>query len=436
MNATHRPGVLLVDDKEPNLVALQALLEALPCEPVLARSGNEALRLLLNQDFALMLLDVQMPGMDGYEVAQHARSDPKTREVPIIFVTAMTERIENELRGYGSGAVDYLFKPVNPHILTSKVRVFLELERRKRELEDEVASHRRTLAALEQSNASLYHFTHAASHDLSAPLRAVSGFLDALDSEAGASLEAAPAEYLRRARRAADRMTALLESLLAFAGLQKELPFATVDLGELAEQVRADLEPRLAATGGEIEIAPLCEVNGVRARLYQLFLNLIGNALKFSRPGEPPRVRVLPRERRRRAGRVRARQRPRCRPGRSRAHLQSVPARPRAERRRGQRPRARDRAPDRRAASRPHLGALGGGGGLDVLLHARALKAAPGASLDLVVDRRHEHAGASGRAELARVARFEPLRRWSPGWSVLSSTNSTPSSLRSASTPP
>jgi signal transduction histidine kinase len=88
-------------------------------------------------------------------------------------------------------------------------------------------------------------------------------------------------------------MRALLESLLSFAGLQSELPFAALDLTELVEQVRADLAPRLEATGGRIEIAPLGEARGVRARLYQLFLNLAGNALKFARPGEPPHVRVF-----------------------------------------------------------------------------------------------------------------------------------------------
>jgi len=122
-----RPGVLLVDDIAANLLALEAQLGALPCDLVRASNGNEALRQLLKRPFAVMLLDVQMPGMDGYEVARYARENPQTRDVPIIFVTAMHESEENTLRGYGAGAVDFLFKPVNSYVLRSKVQVFLDL---------------------------------------------------------------------------------------------------------------------------------------------------------------------------------------------------------------------------------------------------------------------------------------------------------------------
>jgi two-component system NtrC family sensor kinase len=128
--------VLLVDDVETNLVALRALLDDLDCEVVLVRSGNAALSQLLRREFAVMLLDVQMPGMDGFEVARHARANPLTREVPILFVTAMHNTQESVLRGYDSGAVDVLFKPIDSAILRSKVRVFLELYNGKRQIAD------------------------------------------------------------------------------------------------------------------------------------------------------------------------------------------------------------------------------------------------------------------------------------------------------------
>jgi two-component system, NtrC family, sensor kinase len=121
------PAVLIVDDVEANLVALRALLEDQPCTVTSANSGTQALRLLLRQRFAVMLLDVQMPGMDGYEVARHARMNPSTRDLPIIFLTAAHNSQENVLRGYGSGAVDFLFKPLDRDVLRSKVRIFLEL---------------------------------------------------------------------------------------------------------------------------------------------------------------------------------------------------------------------------------------------------------------------------------------------------------------------
>jgi two-component system NtrC family sensor kinase len=131
-----QPAVLLVDDVDANLVALQALLGDLDCELVLARSGNAALRQLLRREFAAVLLDVQMPGMDGYEVAEYARNNSATKDVPILFLTATHNTQDNVLRGYDSGAVDFLFKPIDSSILRSKVRVFLELYNGKREIAD------------------------------------------------------------------------------------------------------------------------------------------------------------------------------------------------------------------------------------------------------------------------------------------------------------
>lgn len=128
------PAVLIVDDVEANLVALRALLEGTPCSVTSANSGTQALRLLLRHEFAVMLLDVQMPEVDGYEVARHARMNPATRDIPIIFLTAAHGSPEHVQRGYGSGAVDFLFKPIDPEVLRSKVRVFLELYSGKREL--------------------------------------------------------------------------------------------------------------------------------------------------------------------------------------------------------------------------------------------------------------------------------------------------------------
>ncbi len=127
-------AILLVDDHEENLLALEATLEPTGYRLVRARSGDEALKALLRDEFAAILLDVQMPGIDGFETAQLIRARERTRNVPIIFVTAISKTAEHVFRGYGSGAVDYLFKPVDPHILRSKVEVFGELYERGRSL--------------------------------------------------------------------------------------------------------------------------------------------------------------------------------------------------------------------------------------------------------------------------------------------------------------
>ncbi|HEX4337161.1 MAG TPA: ATP-binding protein [Polyangiaceae bacterium] len=149
-----RPRVLVVDDVQANLVAMDALLADLGCDVLLARSGNVALRTLLKHEFAVMLLDVQMPEMDGYEVARYARQNPATRDVPIIFLTAGNNSEDNALRGYGSGAVDFLFKPVTPQILRSKVRIFLELYTGRRQIAD-------AKSKLERSNVELHQLAGA-----------------------------------------------------------------------------------------------------------------------------------------------------------------------------------------------------------------------------------------------------------------------------------
>lgn len=287
-----KPSVLLVDDIEANLLALEALLEGMDCELVRARGGNEALRELLRREFAVMLLDVQMPEIDGYEVARYARENPVTREVPIIFLTARLHNEEGLLRGYGSGAVDYLHKPLDATVLRAKVRVFLDLYLSRRRLCDEIAAHRETMAALERANTALRHFTYAASHDLRAPLRAVRGFLESLVQLTAGALDARARDYLDRSVRASERMDSLLGALLVYAGLQKPGSPSEVDLAQVLEHVRSDLAENIARAGATLSADALPTVSGDADRLYQLLLNLVSNALKFRRPDEPARIRL------------------------------------------------------------------------------------------------------------------------------------------------
>lgn len=134
MSELARPKVLVVDDQPANLVAAAKILARLPVDVITARSGNEALGLLLRHDFAVILLDVRMPGMDGYETATLIRNHTERNPVPIIFVTAEAGEQRQVLQGYESGAVDYLLKPIDEGALLSKLRVFLELHERRREL--------------------------------------------------------------------------------------------------------------------------------------------------------------------------------------------------------------------------------------------------------------------------------------------------------------
>ncbi len=129
----------MADDRRENLVALAAILQGLPVEPVTATSGEEALKRLLTDDFAVILLDAQMPGMDGFETAEHIKQRERTRYVPIIFLTAVDRDAHLAFRGYAAGAVDYLTKPFDPWALRAKVSVFVDLWVKNRQLTQQAA---------------------------------------------------------------------------------------------------------------------------------------------------------------------------------------------------------------------------------------------------------------------------------------------------------
>ena len=132
-----KANILLVDDRDENLVALEAILSSLDQNMIRARSGEEALRALLTNEFAVILLDIVMPGMDGFEIARAIKRRRKTREVPIIFLTAADADPDYAFRGYAAGAVDYISKPFDPWVLRTKVSVFVELYRKNQQLREQ-----------------------------------------------------------------------------------------------------------------------------------------------------------------------------------------------------------------------------------------------------------------------------------------------------------
>lgn len=279
-----KPKVLLVDDVEANLVALEGILGRMPCELVRAGSGNEALRLLLKHEFAVMLLDVQMPDMDGYEVAQHARDNPDTRKVPTIFVTATHETEESVLRGYEAGAFDLLFKPIDPYVLRSKVQVFLDLYLGRRRLQAEIVAHKRTLAEAEA-------FNYSVSHDLRAPLRPLDGFSEALLEDYADKLDERGRDYLTRIRSAAQRMGQLIDDLLELSRVSRaDLRRQPLDLSGLVGAIVSDIRADQAAGEREVICPPGLQVSA-DARLLRIALeNLLRNAWKFTARQAQPRI--------------------------------------------------------------------------------------------------------------------------------------------------
>ena len=144
---TDRAKILLVDDRPENLVALEAILGTMDYVLVRARSGDEALKALLTDEFAVILLDVSMPGMDGFETAAHIKRREKTRDIPIIFLTAVNNEPHQAFRGYAAGAVDYIAKPFDPWVLRAKVAVFVDLYLKNRQLREQATLLRRQLGS-------------------------------------------------------------------------------------------------------------------------------------------------------------------------------------------------------------------------------------------------------------------------------------------------
>lgn len=179
--------ILLVDDRPENLLALEAILSALDQTLVRASSGEEALKALLTDDFAVILLDVQMPGMDGFETAAHVKRRERTRDIPIIFLTAINHGPHHTFRGYAAGAVDYISKPFDPWVLRAKVSVFVDLHKKNVQLREQAALLRRELDGA-QHPPDAQHRPGGLLPELSARLAAVEEQAEALSKELAESV--------------------------------------------------------------------------------------------------------------------------------------------------------------------------------------------------------------------------------------------------------
>src|ERR1700722_10770272 len=229
-------SILLVDDQPGKLMAHEAILSELDQRIVLARTGLEALEQLLRYDFAVILLDVNMPNMDGFETAALIRQRPRFEKTPIIFITGYNTTDLDRLKGYELGAVDYLFLPVVPQVLKAKVMAFVELARQnqiiKSQAEDLAAHNQRQAQQLEviqklneelkDANTELEAFSYTVSHDLRAPLRSLTGYVNVLMEDYGGRLDEDGRGHLQALFRAATRMDCLTRDLLAYGRVARE----------------------------------------------------------------------------------------------------------------------------------------------------------------------------------------------------------------------
>jgi len=182
-----KANILLVDDRPENLVALEAILGSLNQKLVPARSGDAALKALLSDEFAVILLDVVMPGMDGFETAAHIKRRPRTRDVPIIFLTALNSEPDFAFRSYSAGAVDYIAKPFDPWVLRAKVSVFVDLYKKNRQLSEQAALLRARLADSLQAADTAPATAEPVLAELSARLAAVEDLVTVLSGQTAAA---------------------------------------------------------------------------------------------------------------------------------------------------------------------------------------------------------------------------------------------------------
>ena len=200
--------ILLVDDRDENLVALEAILSSLDQELVSVQSGEAALKALLTDEFAVILLDVVMPGMDGFETATHIKRRVKTRDIPIIFLTAVNADPDYAFRGYAAGAVDYIAKPFDPWVLRAKVSVFVEFYSKNRQLKEQAELLRARMGDSADAGTSVMA-------ELSGRLASVEDQIAVLSGQASLAVDGGIADSVTRLEQRVSRLRDAFDALRA-----------------------------------------------------------------------------------------------------------------------------------------------------------------------------------------------------------------------------
>ncbi|MEC5143698.1 response regulator [Chitinophaga sp. 212800010-3] len=271
--------ILLVDDKPENLVSLKHMLEGENREILTATSGNDALKISLrHNDIGLIMLDVQMPDMDGYEVAKLLQSNPRTKDISIIFVTAINKEEQYVIKGFEEGAVDYLSKPLDINITRAKVNVFEKLYLSQQEL-------KAAMVEKVQINKQLERFMYVVAHDLKSPLSGAISLLTMINEDE--RIQEAPdlKEYMSIALGAINHLTQMIAAIMDYTRhSDAEQVVETVNVTELIRHLTEVLFPPAnirIVTNGKL---PVLATN--RLKLQQVFQNLVSNAIKYNDKAE------------------------------------------------------------------------------------------------------------------------------------------------------
>lgn len=277
--------ILIVDDTPDNLRLLSAMLNRHQLSVRKALTGQWAITAAQAALPDLILLDIKMPEMSGYEVCQRLKADPATREVPVIFISALNDALD-KVKAFAAGGADYITKPFQEAEVLARIAHQLQLRRLQRQLIEQNQE-------LARSNRELEQFASVVSHDLQQPLQSVLGYAK-LIGMVYPTIQQSPAQpYLENIVAASDRMQQMICDWLTYAQVGQAQPeLAPIDSNQLLQQVRLNLKAALTEANAELIYGNLPGVMGSAGQLAQLFQNLIGNALKFTPPGTVPQITV------------------------------------------------------------------------------------------------------------------------------------------------
>lgn len=308
--------VLIVDDIKANIIALKKTLELHDIEVDTAESGEEALKKILKTTYCLIIMDVQMPGLDGFEVVKILSGNKRTKDIPVIFLSALNIEKKYIFKGYETGAVEYITKPVDTDLLMLKVKTFLKIYEQQNELkltkellskeikirkeaqdnlEIKIAERTKELVAkneeLELKNHELQQFAWVVSHDLNEPIRKIQIFIKII-KELYLKEDEKGIDYVDRTIKSAERMQTLITDLLAYSRLSAQVKPEVTDLNIVLQEVLSDFDYLIERKNATVKTTELPTIDSIPSQLRQVFQNLIGNALKFSGANEPPLIEI------------------------------------------------------------------------------------------------------------------------------------------------
>jgi len=308
--------VLIVDDIRANIIALKKTLELHNIDVDSAESGEEALKKILKTDYCLIIMDVQMPGLDGFEVVKILSGNKRTKDIPVIFLSALNTEKKYIFKGYETGAVEYITKPVDSDLLILKVKTFIKIYEQQNELkaikdllskeikirkeaqdnlEIKIAERTKELVQkneeLELRNHELQQFSWVVSHDLNEPIRKIQIFIKII-KDLYLKTDDKAIDYVNRTIKSAERMQTLITDLLAYSRLSAQVKPEKTDLNEVLQEVLSDFDYLIENKNAEIKTNELPTVDSIPSQMRQVFQNLIGNALKFSGNEQKPLIEI------------------------------------------------------------------------------------------------------------------------------------------------